>query len=156
MAEPLTDEQQLAAHRWFAAECNNRCWGLTTVERTSAQDEDMLNLAHAAAYHWSVVGDTLNHMRADQLLAHVHALLDLGDTALSYARTCHAYFTGRDDTPDWELAFTHAILAHAAHAAGDDGLHASAWADAQAAIDAIADAEDRAIVEQTFSLIPAP
>lgn len=156
MAEPLEDEQQALAHRYFAAECNNACWVLTTAHRTSAQDEEMLNLAHAAAFHWSVVGETLHHMRADQLLAHVHALLGLGGTALSYARTCHSYFTGRDDTPDWELAFTHAILAQAAFAAGDDKLHASAYAEAQTALQAIADPEDRSIVEDTFALIPAP
>lgn len=39
----------------------------------------------------------------------------------------HEFFTS-NDTPDWELAFTHAILAQAAHVAGDAGLHASAYA----------------------------
>ena len=156
MAEPLSEEQQSAAHRFFAVECNNACWGLTTVHRTSAQDEEMLNLAHAAAYHWGLVGETQHHMRADQLLAHVHALLDLGDTALAYARTCHAWFTGQHDTPDWELAFTHTILAQAAAVAGDDTLYTSAYAEAQAAMEAIADPEDRSIVEEAFALIPAP
>jgi hypothetical protein len=53
-------------------------------------------------------------------------------------------------------AFTHAILAQAAHVASDAGLHASAYADAQTALQAIADPQDRAIVEETFALVPEP
>ncbi|HJP33715.1 MAG TPA: hypothetical protein QGF95_24440 [Candidatus Latescibacteria bacterium] len=79
----------------------------------------------------------------------------MGDTALRYAQACHEYFTTHE-TPDWELAFTHAILAQAAAVAGDGDLHASAYAEAETTMAAIADPEDRAIVEETFALVPAP
>jgi len=153
--QKLTEDQQYSAHRWFAVECNNLCWDLTTATRTPQQDARMLHAAHAAAFHWGCVGEAVHHMRADQLLAHVHALLGMGDTALRYALSCRQYFA-TNETPDWELAFTHAILAQAAAVAGDASLHASTYAEARSAMDAIADPEDRAIVEATFVLIPEP
>ena len=155
MADELTDEQQNATHRWFAVQCNNQCWALTTTQRSAEQDAEMLHAAHAAAFHWSFAGETIHHMRAEQLLAHVHALLGMSRTALKYARACHRFFTAQE-TPDWELAFTHAMLAQAAAVAGETDLHGSADADALAAIEVIADADDRAIVEETFALVPAP
>ena len=155
MAEKLTQEQQYAAHRWFAIECNNLCWDLTTAARTAEQNAEMLHATHAAAFHWGRIGERIHHMRADLLLAHVHALLGMGNSALGYARSCHEYFTTHE-TADWELAFSHAILAQAAAASGNGALHASAYADAEAALANIADVEDRAIVAATFALIPAP
>lgn len=54
------------------------------------------------------------------------------------------------------LDVAHAICAHAASAAGAHDEHRDAYRRAEAAIAAIADEEDRAIVAQTFSQIPAP
>lgn len=66
-----------------------------------------------------------------------------------------SYFLGRD-TPDWELAFTHAIYAHAACVAGEPADHRSAYQEATVALAAIADEEDRAIVLRTLSQVPVP
>ena len=52
---------------------------------------------------------------------------------MAYAQEVADYFLGRD-TPDWEVAFTHAVYAHAA----------------------IADDEDRVIVANTFAHVPQP
>lgn len=142
-------------HRWFAVECNNRAWALTTRVQKQEDQQDMLDAAHASAYHWAAVGTELNRMRALMLLAHVHALVGHGQRALSYARDMHGYFTGRQ-TPDWERAFAHAILAQAAHAAGDADTHARAYGAARSALEAIGDPEDRKIVEETFALVPQP
>jgi hypothetical protein len=144
-----------AWHRYFAVECNNRAWALTVQARTPAEDREMLDAAHAAAFHWGHVGTELHHARARMLLAEVHALLGHADTALSYAKEIRAFFLGRQ-TDDWELAFTHAIYAHAAHSAGDLRTHRAAYLVAEAALAAIADPEDRAIVQQTFDRIPRP
>ncbi len=150
------DDTQLEQwHRWFAAECNNRAWALTTRAHTQEDKRNLLDTAHASAFHWAAVGTELNRMRALMLLAHVHALVGHGPTALAYAREMQAYFAGRD-TPDWELAFAHAILAQAAHAAGGAEKHAQAYSAARIAVEAIADPEDRKIVEETFSLVPQP
>jgi len=149
------DNDPLKWHRYFAIECNNRAWDLSTSTRSPEDDEEMLNVAHASALHWQIAGNELNHMRACMLLAEVHALRGLGDTALLYAHRMERYFLNRE-TPDWEVAFTHAILAHAAFAAGDLALHRRAYADAVVAIEQIAEEAERKIVVQTFEHIPAP
>jgi hypothetical protein len=143
-------------HRFFAIEGNNRAWRLAEAERTAEQRAEMLDAAHAAAWHWKAVGTELHRMRAHMLLAEVHALLGHGATAMAYANGMHGYFLGKNDTPDWELAFTHAIQAHAAHAAGERDAHRSGYALAEAAVAAIKDEEDRAIVLEIFRNVPKP
>jgi len=141
-----SDGERAAWHKRFAAECNNRAWDLSTAERSPADDREMLDVAHAAAWHWGKVGTELNRMRATMLLAEVHALLGMGERALAHA----------EESPDWEIAFSHAIYAHAAHVAGRAAEHRDAYAQAEAALAAIADDEDRAIVAATFRHVPLP
>jgi hypothetical protein len=145
-----------AWQRYFAIEANNRAWELSTQARDVAADREMLNTAHAAAWHWASVGTELNHMRATMLLAEVHALLGHGATALAYAREMRDYFVGSAETPDWELAFAHAVYAHAAHAAGALSEYRAAYGVASRSLADIADEQDRAIVLDTFRLIPIP
>jgi hypothetical protein len=142
-------------HKRFAAMANNRAWELSIVKRTAEQDQEMLDAAHASAWHWSAVGTELNRMRSTMLLAEVHALLGFGESALRFAEEMRSYFVDRE-TADWELAFTHVIHAHAAYAAGAVDTHRIAYANALAATKAIADEEDRAIVNKTFRQVPVP
>jgi hypothetical protein len=123
--------------------------------RTASQDEEMLDAAHASAFHWGSVGTELNRARAQMLLGHVHAALGRGQTALRYAQRSHDYLVAHEP-PDWEIAFSHAILAHAAFAAGDAGVHRHHYAKARELGQAIADPEDRAIFFRTFDRIPKP
>ena len=153
MSDPTADAD--ASHKRFAAACNNRAWELSVRERSAADDREMLDAAHASAWHWARIGSELQRMRATMLLAEVHALLAMGTSALAYAAEMRAYFLGRE-TPDWEVALAHAVYAHAAHAAGRSAEHHDAYALAEAALAAIADDEDRAIVAATFRQIPAP
>ena len=142
-------------HRYFAIECNNKAWDLAGGTRTPDEDDEMLHAAHAAAFHWDQVGEELNRMRAKMLLAHVHALLGMNPSALQYAEEMGSYFLDRD-TADWEIAFAHAIYAHAAHVAGDFTAHARAYRDAILALEAIADPEDQILVQITFDQVPPP
>lgn len=142
-------------HRYFAALCNNRAWELAEKERTAAEDAELLNIAHASAWHWGEVGNELNRMRAKTLLAEVHASLGLGESALRLADEIRRYFLDRE-TDDWEIAYAHVIHAHAAAAAGETGLHASSYAAAAEAVAAIRDEEDRRVVMQTFDRVPRP
>jgi hypothetical protein len=150
-----TDSDLQDWHKRFAITTNNRAWELSVLERTAEQDQEMLDAAHASAWHWSAVGTELNRMRSTMLLAEVHALLGFGASALHYAEEMRTYFVGRE-TDDWELAFTHVIHAHAASAAGAVETHRLAYQAAKIALKAIADDEDRAIVNKTFSHVPMP
>jgi len=69
-----TDSDLQDWHKRFAAQANNRAWELSIIERTAEQDREMLDAAHASAWHWSAVGTELNRMRATMLLAEVHLL----------------------------------------------------------------------------------
>ena len=142
-------------HRYYAMDCNNRAWSLAVQDRTTADDEEMLNAAHASAYHWNVVGDEIHRIRAKMLLAEVHALLGLGETAMRHADEMRDYLLDRD-APDWEIAFVHTVHAHAAAAVGDADQHQSSYEAAEQAIEAIEDPEDRRIVLETFDQVPAP
>jgi hypothetical protein len=142
-------------HRYFAALCNNRAWELAVKDRTAEEDAEMLNMAHASAVHWDAVGSELNRMRARTLLAEVHALLGFGQSALALAEEIRAFFLGRE-TEDWEIAYAHAIHAHAAAAAGEKTAHASSHAAAETAVAAIRDDADRRIVLETFERVPRP
>jgi hypothetical protein len=42
------DNTSAAWHRHFAIDCNNLAWGLTVVTRTAEQDQQLLDLVHAA------------------------------------------------------------------------------------------------------------
>lgn len=156
MSQQPTSEDLTRGHRWFAVEANNRAWQLAEQpSRTEAEDDEMLNAAHAAAMHWATFANPLNDARAKMLVAHAHAFAGNGRYALRQARASHAYLTSID-SPDWEIAFSHAVMAHAAAAADDRDAHRRHHAAARVAGDAIKESEDRAIFEKTFARIPMP
>ena len=153
------DAGELArCHRWFAVEGNNRAWALA-AQRVRTPDEEllMLTLAHTAAFHWSAAGGPLEVARADYTLAHAYALAGQGRLALRYARRALTFFEENPaEGEDWDRAFAHAELAHAAAAARDAELHAAEFAQAALLGAAIADAEDRTIFLAEFARLPKP
>jgi hypothetical protein len=156
MPADLSPEEITRSHKWHAIECNNLAWNLADrPARTAAEDEEMLHAAHASAFHWAKVGTALNQVRATMLLAHVHAALRDGRAALAYAQRCNDDLAAHNP-PDWEMAFSEAVLAHAAFAAGEADLHREHYARAQQLGQAIADPEDKEIFLKTFNHIPGP
>jgi succinylglutamate desuccinylase len=150
MHDPVAPEELAKWTRWFAIECNNRAWRLAEAEkRTAAEDEEMLHSAHAAALHWGKVGTDLHTARATMLLGHVHALLGDGARAIKYARQSFSFVMSHE-SPAWEVAFAHAVLANAAAAAGETELHRQHYGIAEALGEALPDAQERAIFEATF------
>ena len=140
--------------RWFAVECNNRAWKLTTEPQRSAdEDREMLDAAHAASFHWGKIGTDVNRARADVTLAHVHALLGNGAQALAYAQACLVFFEAGNGE-DWDLAFAHLEMALAAATLGDAALHAAHYSAAQQLGAAIEDAEDRQVFLAELARIP--
>jgi hypothetical protein len=156
MSDSLSPEEIARSHRWHAIECNNLAWALADQpSRSNQETEEMLHAAHASAFHWSKVGEEINQVRAKMLLGHVHARLGDGVFALCYARESSDYLLAHNP-PDWEKAFAHAILAHAAFAAGDKTLHQQQYLKAEDLGQKIADKEDKEIFLMTFKGIPKP
>jgi hypothetical protein len=128
---------------------------LSVQSRSTAEDQEMLNAAHASAWHWGQVGTELNRMRATMLLAEVHSLLGYGRSGLAYAEEMREYFL-KVGAPDWETAFVHVVHAHASSVAGDAVKHRASYESAVAALGNISSEEERAIVASTFSHVPKP
>jgi hypothetical protein len=150
-----TSEETLAWHRRFAAAANNRAWDLSVQTRNATQDQEMLDTAHTSAWHWTKTGTELNRVRAIMLLAEVHALLGLGQSALAYAEEMRSYFL-QIPASDWEVAFVHVVHAHAASVAGDHEKHRASYRLAVAAIDVVSNAKERDNVAATFRHVPKP
>lgn len=141
-------------HRRFGVECNNQAWALASKPgRSPDENRDMLYQAFASAWHWSKVGTALNGARADVTIAHVLCLLDHGTHALEHARRCLKYLEAHP-AEDWDLAFAHAEIAHAAAVLGDGTLHANHYALARQLGAAIAEDEDRLVFEAELARIP--
>jgi hypothetical protein len=156
MAEQPTAEEFKQWHRRFAAEANNLAWTLS--EKPELSDEErtqLLNAAHAAAFHWSKVGSAGQIAHAELLLGRVHALLDNGELAMKFATSAFNALTAGNPAP-WEAAFAHAILANAAASSGNAVMHAQNYEKAKALGDGLTDAEDKQLFEATFLLIPSP
>ena len=150
------DTQPESWQRFFASSANNQAWQLAEDYADPTNAIALLNAAHASAFHWRALGTELNQMRAAMLLAHAHALVGHGRIALVLAEEVRSYFLAQVDTPAWELAFVHAIHAHAASVAGDAPLHALSYVAATRALEAITDAADRDMVLKTYRQVPAP
>jgi len=143
-------------HRFFASTANNRAWQLAELRPSEVDLRELLNAAHAAAWHWQVVGNELNRMRAVMLLAQAHAMAGLGTSALAYADEMRSYFLAMLSTPDWELAFVHTVHAYAASVAGSAEQQLESYVQAARALKGIADEGERRIVERVYRHVPTP
>ena len=141
----MTPEEE----RQLAVELFNRAWTLMeTDERTEKQDDELINTAHASAYHWTQVGTPANRARSEWQLSRVYTVLDRPEPALHHARRCLAYCEENPQAiEDWDLPYAHEALARAHALAGEAdvaGRHAAAGRELAAGV---AGAEDREHLE---------
>lgn len=156
----MTTEEKPEEHdawtRRLAAAANNRAWTLSEqAARTSAEDQEMLHAAHAAAHLWQAVGTEHHCALAQLLLAQVHALLGHPSLAEPYANGAHQYFLGRTSEP-WELALSHVVMANAANCAGKAAAHLQHYQTGVEMIDALADPEEKDILLASLRVVPRP
>ncbi len=155
MSDVRSEEEIAKWHRYFAVECNNRAWSLCEQpSRDPAEDEEMIAASYAAAFHWRKVGTDRNSARADLLMAQAHALLGHADPAREFAARSFR-FVRENESPDWEVALTHAVMAHAAAVGNDVATHSKHYAQAQSLVDALSDG-DKQVFMATFRTVPPP
>jgi hypothetical protein len=90
MSKPLEIDVD-AAHRHFSAACFNHAWDLIEkAGRTPEEDEEMIELALVAHWHWSQRKDctAVNHSIAYWQISRVYAILRQGGNALRYSQLC--------------------------------------------------------------------
>jgi DNA-binding transcriptional MerR regulator len=149
---PDTPVPDVGDERQLAVDLFNGVWRLMeTEDRTPAQDDRMLHMAHASRYHWEQVGTPANLARGEWLCSRVYAVLGRGEPALHHARRvrdiCEEHGIG-----DWDLAFAHEALARAHAVAGDREAAATHARRAEAV--PVAEPEDRALLAGDLATIP--
>jgi hypothetical protein len=150
MAEPPFDLSQ--AHRWFAMGANNRAWDLVeSATRSPVEVEEMLDAAHAAAWHWRLIGTPLNLVRAQNLLATAYAAANLGSEAVRHAELCLELSRSiGDEQTVFDRAGVHGCAALAYRLVGNAVTAEEQLAQAFAAVDQLADVEDRQVIDRLY------
>jgi hypothetical protein len=145
----VTDEPEILDHRRLAAELFNETWRLMEKEdRTAADDDRMLHVAHASRHHWGEVGTPANLARGEWQCSRVYAVLRRPEPCLHHAGRALA----ENGLADWDLAFCHEALARG-HATAGDLDTARAEVERALAVP-IADDEDRALLLSDLESIP--
>ena len=147
-AAPVTagDEKRLAA------ELFNGVWALMeTEDRTPAQDDRMLHMAHASRFHWEQVGHPGQPgARGVALLPRLRRPPPSG--AVPAPCPSRAGDLQEHGIADWDLAFAHEALARAHAVAGDPAAAREEAREARAV--AIADDEDRKLLLDDLRSLP--
>jgi len=146
-------------HRQLGKELFNHTWSLIeATDRTPEQDDEMVFSSHASAYHWSKGGGTLaNAARGHWQIARVYSTLGRGEPALWHARRCLQLAEGAVEAgvaDDWDVPAALEGLARAQAVAGDRAAAEAARARARETVQAIADPEDRQLIEQDLETTP--
>src|SRR5918994_7695268 len=139
MAEPRLD------HRQLGVELYNATWKLLEQEsRTPAEDDAMLDAAHASAYHWSRAEGAapVNAARSHWQISRVNSVLGRAEAAVYHAQRCLDLYT-ENGIGDWDLASAYEALARANKLAGNDAEHRRNLELGRDALAQIADQEDR-------------
>ena len=145
-------------HRRLGIELYNGTWELIErQDRTPDEDDEMLDRAHASAYHWlHAAGATAaNRARSQWLCSRVHAVTGQPEGALHHARRCLALVEGHaDEMEDWDLAGAYEALARAHLAAGDEEEARRLVELARAETRTIAEDDDRKHIEADLDALP--
>lgn len=142
------------AHAYFAVAFNQRIWALLQQEeRTPAEDEEMLNAAHASMLHWSAApqGEPMHHARGLFMLATAYTALRRVSEALHYAKACFDYSEQHaSHLEDFDFAYSYLSLARAYAIANDKPTSMQYFTLARQAGNDIADEEDKKIFLNDF------
>jgi hypothetical protein len=153
---PAPPPLDAGTHRSLGIGLYNETWRLLGVAaRTPDQDDELLHAAHASAHHWRQVSAGVERGRAEWLCSRVNAVLGRGAAAVHHARRCldllEAWPAGRED---WDEAAACEAMARALAVAGDAAGAADWRTRTIAALDAIADPEDRDVIAQDLATLP--
>ncbi len=145
-----------ATRRKLAADLFNHTWTLLErTDRTPEQVDEMIHSAHASRYHWGEVPDreAVHLARGEWQCSRVYAVLGRAEPALWHARRCLEINEAAANA-DWDIASAYEAMARAHMVAGDVDQVATWKAKAVAALDAIADPDDREIVVGDIATLP--
>ncbi len=144
-----------AAHRYFSAHCFNAAWDLLDKqERTPEENEQMIRLCLASAWHWTQRADctptnlSVGYWQASR----IYAVLGQGDNARRYGQMCLAASQSAGVLPFY-LAYAYEALARAESAAGNSQLAQHYLDEARKLLDQVSEPEERMQLEGDLSTI---
>jgi DNA-binding transcriptional MerR regulator len=146
--DALTDLDP-ATHRALGVALFNHTWTLLEkADRTPAETDEMIHAAHASRFHWGRALDAVpaNLARGEWQCSRVYAVLGRGEPALWHARRCVA-INEAAGIADWDIASAYEAMARASAVAGDRTAAVEWKEKAEAALDGIADQDDRDLIE---------
>jgi hypothetical protein len=110
-----------AAHKYFAAHCFNAAWDLIEKpDRTSEEDQQMIQLNLASIWHWTQRDDftrknaSIGYWQASR----IYALVDEADNARKYGLLC-LEASDSDEIDPFYLGYAYEALARAESVAGN-------------------------------------
>jgi hypothetical protein len=113
-----------AAHKFFAATCFNKAWELIEKpDRTLEEDEDMIRLGLASAWHWTQRDDCTkqNMSIAYWQTSRIYSILGQAGNAKRYAQLCLDVSQERQ-IPPFYLGYAYEALARAESVAGNQEM----------------------------------
>ena len=149
-----TSSQDWQLH--FAKLTNNRAWDLAENPTDISAINDLLNLAHASAWHWSQVGSKREQMRSNLLVAFAHARTNFGQTAYLFSNSMIDFLTCDPDTQDWERAIAFAVHALSCLKCRKLDEFEKYLSLSQASFSKVNNPKDIKVVQKILSFIPQP
>ncbi len=140
----------LDAHKKFAIDLFNHAWSLfDKQDRTPDDDDEMINAAHASAFHWWMLKGEIDETRwlqstprSHNQLANVYIKLKRNEPALYHAKRCVDLCIERG-IADFDIAFGYECLARALELDGNTEERDKATKLAKEAGEAIEKVEDK-------------
>jgi DNA-binding transcriptional MerR regulator len=140
--------------RALAASLFNSTWDLLEQEdRTRADDDRMLHMAHASRFHWGNVGSAANLARGEWMCSRVYAVLQRPEPSAHHAQRV-LDICDENDIGDWDRAFAFEALARAAAVGGDADAARAFTEQALTAAEDVTTDEERNLVLADLETIP--
>ena len=133
-----------------------RALAVVEPDRTPEQDAELIHAAHASRYHWGEIADTPARLwRGEWMCSRVYAVLGRAEPALWHARRALTLVeAGGLAVEAWDHPAVHEAMARASFVAGDADEGAVWKAKAAALAAALADADDREVIERDLATLP--
>jgi hypothetical protein len=141
------------SERQLGVDLYNETWRLM---ESREDDERMLHMAHASAYHWQQAPECepKNRARSEWLCSRVYTVLGRAEPALYHAKRCLEICRAHPESmDDWDLPFAHEALARAHRVAGNDDEVRDQEEKARELGEQLADPEDREHLEEALATL---
>lgn len=106
-------------HKKLAIDLFNYTWDLIEkINRSEADEDEMINAAHASRFHWGIAGTPLNFARGEWQISRVYSLVGRTEPALYHAKKSLDLCLS-NDFGAFDLGFAYEALARGYAVEGD-------------------------------------